>query len=39
MKELIMATEALGIPSQGIQLLRDGCVNTDVNLKEVLSSL
>lgn len=39
MKELTMATEALGIPAQGIQLLRDGCVNTDVNLKEVINSL
>jgi hypothetical protein len=39
MKELIMATEALGIPAQGIQLLRDGCVNTDVNLEDVFRTL
>jgi hypothetical protein len=35
-KELLLAIEeGFGIPLQGVELLRDGCVNTDVNLKEV----
>ncbi len=35
LKELVMAAEELSIPIQEIQLSRDGCVNTDVNLREV----
>jgi hypothetical protein len=38
-KELVMAAEELRIPAQGIPLLRDGCVNTDVSLKEVFDAL
>jgi hypothetical protein len=39
LKELVMAAEELSIPIQGIQLSRDGCINTDVNLKEVFDAL
>ena len=35
MKELVMAFDELSIPSLGIQLLKDGCVNTDVDLDEI----
>lgn len=38
-KELIMAVEELRVPAQGIQLLRDGCINTDVSLKDVFDVL
>jgi hypothetical protein len=38
-KELVMAAEEIRVPAQGIPLLRDGCVNTDVSLREVLSAL
>lgn len=39
MKELIMAVEEIRIPSQGVLLSRDGCVNTDVSVKEVANVL
>ena len=39
MKEIIIAMESLGVPGQAVELTRDGCVNTDVNLKEVFSIL
>lgn len=39
LKELTAATEEVSLPSQGIELLRDGCLDTDVNLKEVLEVL
>jgi hypothetical protein len=39
MKELVMAAEELRIPGQGIPLLRDGCVDTDVSLSEVFDAL
>ncbi len=39
LKELVMAAEELRIPGQGIPLLRDGCVDTDVSLKEVFDAL
>ena len=33
--ELVMAMEGIPIPTQGVELTKDGCVATDVNLKEV----
>jgi len=39
LKELAMAVETIHIPTQGITLLRDGCVNTDVDVKKVFSAL
>ena len=39
LKELVMAAEELKIPAQGIPLLRDGCINTDVSLEEVFNAL
>ncbi len=39
MKELVLALEELRVPAQGVLLSRDGCVNTDVSLKEVFSVL
>lgn len=39
LKELVIAFEELGIPGRSIELLRDGCVDTDVNLKEVFEIL
>jgi hypothetical protein len=38
-KELVMAVEELKVPAQGVLLNRDGCVNTDVSLKDVFSVL
>ena len=38
-KELIMAAEELNIPIQVVLLSRDGCVNTDVRIDEVLNVL
>lgn len=35
LKELTLAAENIRIPGCGIELLRDGCVDTDVNLEEV----
>ncbi|MEM5812425.1 MAG: DUF116 domain-containing protein [Candidatus Aenigmatarchaeota archaeon] len=39
LKELVLAAEELRIPMQGIELLKNGCVNTDVDLEQVLSFL
>jgi len=39
LKELVIALENINIPGQAIELLRDGCVNTDVNLKKVFEVL
>jgi hypothetical protein len=39
LKELVMAMENLPIPTVGVELLRDGCVNTDVDVKKVLKAL
>lgn len=40
LKELVMAAENLtSLPLQGVELLRDGCVNTDVDLDEVFRIL
>ncbi len=39
MKELVMAIEEIGMPSQGVLLSKDGCVDTDVSLDKVLSKL
>ncbi len=38
-KEIVLAMENIRIPVQGIELLRDGCVDTDVNLEDVFSVL
>lgn len=38
-KELVMAAEEIKVPAQGIALLRDGCVNTDVSVREVFRLL
>lgn len=38
-KELVMAFDEISLPVQGVQLLRDGCVNTDVDAEEVLRVL
>jgi len=34
-KELVMACDELSLPSQGVELLKDGCVNTDVDFESV----
>ena len=39
MKELLMAVEDLKIPTQAVLLRKDGCVDTDVSLKDVFSVL
>ena len=39
LKELVIAAEAVRIPAQGIELKRDGCVDTDVDMKDVLEVL
>ena len=36
MKELAMALDELRIPTQSVELLRDGCVDTDVELGAVM---
>jgi hypothetical protein len=38
-KELVMAMEELNVPAKGIMLSKDGCVDTDVNVREVLEVL
>lgn len=37
--ELVSAAESLTLPIQGVQLLRSGCVDTDVDAGEVISTL
>jgi hypothetical protein len=39
LKELVMAFEELNIPAQSVELSRDGCVNTDVDVRKVLDKL
>lgn len=39
MKELVLAAEELRIPMQGIELLKSGCVATDVDVEHVFSLL
>lgn len=39
LKELCMAVENLNIPTQAVELLKDGCIDTDVSLEEVFSAL
>jgi uncharacterized protein len=39
MKELIMAAEEISLPIQAVRLSKDGCVDTDVDLKEVFTAL
>ena len=38
-KEIVMAFDELGLPTQGVELLKDGCVNTDVDLDIVKKTL
>jgi len=37
--ELVMALDEVRIPTQSIELLRDGCVDTDVDVEKVLDIL
>ncbi len=39
MKELVLAAEELRIPIQGVELLKNGCVATDVDVEHVFSLL
>ena len=39
MKELVMAAEELKIPARGIELSKDGCVETDVDMEKVKAAL
>jgi hypothetical protein len=39
MKELVLAAEELRIPMQGVELLKSGCVATDVDIEHVFSLL
>jgi len=39
MKELAMALDELNMPTQSVELSRDGCVDTDVELETVMSFL
>ncbi|MBW1839237.1 MAG: DUF116 domain-containing protein, partial [Deltaproteobacteria bacterium] len=38
-KEVTMAFDEIKIPSFGVELTRDGCVDTDVSLKKVFEIL
>ena len=39
MKELVIAVENINIPGQAVELTRDGCINTDVSMKEIMDIL
>jgi hypothetical protein len=39
MKELMIAVENLKMPGQAVELRKDGCVNTDVDMKKVFKML
>jgi len=39
MKELMIAVDNLKIPGQAVELTKDGCVNTDVDIKRVFKML
>lgn len=39
LNELVQAVENIRIPCQGVQLLRKGCMDTDVDVKEVMDTL
>ena len=39
MKELVMALDELKVPTHAIELLRDGCVDTDVDMDVVRAAL
>ncbi len=39
LKELVIAAEGLRIPGQGVELLRDGCADTDVELENLFKVL
>jgi hypothetical protein len=38
-KEIVMAFDELNMPTQGVELIKDGCVNTDVDIDEVFKTL
>lgn len=39
LKELVIAHEEIGVPARSVELTREGCVDTDVDLKEVFDIL
>lgn len=39
LKELVMAHEEIPIPTQSVELSRDGCINTDVDIRKVLDKM
>ncbi|RLJ09836.1 MAG: DUF116 domain-containing protein [Candidatus Aenigmatarchaeota archaeon] len=39
LKELVLAADGIKIPIQMVELLKDGCVNTDVDVKKVFDIL
>jgi len=39
MKELVMALDGVKVPTHAIELLKDGCVDTDVDLEKVKAAL
>ena len=39
LKELVMAHEEISIPTQSVELSRDGCINTDVDVRKVLDKM
>lgn len=39
MKEIVMAMENIPMPGQAIRLTKDGCVNTDVKMSDVMGIL
>jgi len=39
MKEIVMAMESIPLPGQAIKLTKNGCISTDVKLREVFNTL
>jgi len=39
MKELVMALDELRVPTHAVELLKDGCVETDVDMEKVKAAL
>lgn len=39
LNELVQAVENIRVPCQGVQLLKKGCMDTDVDVKEVMDTL
>ncbi len=38
-KELVMGAEFINVPGQGVELLKEGCIDTDVDMHEVIRIL